>query len=83
MRSLGKFRKEIRGWLEENCPASIRAPMQEEELPLPGRHATYKNPDTKLWMDRCAEQGYTAPSWPSEYPRKKTVRGLTLYENSS
>ena len=27
----------------------------------------YKNPDTKLWMDRCAEQGYTTPTWPKEY----------------
>jgi alkylation response protein AidB-like acyl-CoA dehydrogenase len=41
--------------------------MREEEFPAPGRQATYNNPDTKLWMDRCAERGYTAPSWPTEY----------------
>ena len=67
MRDLESFRQEIRSWLEENCPASMRTPMREDEFPAPGRHATYKNPDTKLWMDRCAERGYTAPSWPTEY----------------
>lgn len=67
MRNLYQFRQQIRNWLEDNCPASMRTPMPEGEFPAPGRRATYKNPDTKLWMDRCAEQGYTAPSWPTEY----------------
>ena len=67
MSGLEEFRSELRGWLEENCPASMRAPMVEEEMPGGGLRTVYKNPDTKLWMDRCAEKGFTAPSWPKEY----------------
>lgn len=67
MNDLESFRLEVRRWLQENCPASMRTPMREDEFPAPGRHATYKNPDTKLWMDRCADRGFTAPSWPVEY----------------
>ena len=25
------------------------------------------NPDTKVWMDRMAARGWTAPEWPAEY----------------
>ena len=66
MSSLEDFRSEVRVWLEENCPQSMRTPMAEEEMPGGGLRAVYKNPDTKLWMDRCAEKGYTAPTWPKE-----------------
>ena len=41
--------------------------MPDDEFPVPGRRAIYKNSDTKVWMDRCAEKGYTAVSWPREY----------------
>jgi alkylation response protein AidB-like acyl-CoA dehydrogenase len=27
----------------------------------------WKNPDAKLWLDRMAERGWTAPMWPKEY----------------
>lgn len=67
MTSTNAFREEVRGWLEDNCPASIRTPMVADEYPGGGRTAEYKNADTKLWMDRCAERGYTVPSWPKEY----------------
>lgn len=65
--SLQNYREETRGWLEENCPASMRTPMSLDEHPGGGKRATYNNPDTKLWMDRCAERGFTAPTWPKEY----------------
>ncbi|MCZ6890125.1 MAG: acyl-CoA dehydrogenase family protein [Gammaproteobacteria bacterium] len=61
------FREEARDWLEENCPASIRTPTPEDEFPSGGRRATFKNPDTKVWMDRMASRGWTAPTWPTEY----------------
>ena len=67
MNSSNAFREEVRGWLEDNCPASMRTPMVADEYPGGGRRAQYKNADTKLWMDRCAERGYTVPSWPKEY----------------
>ena len=65
--SIEAFREEVRSWLEVNCPASMRTPMPADEYPGGGRRAAFKNPETKLWMDRCAEKGYTAPTWPSEY----------------
>ena len=42
MSGLEEFRSELRGWLEENCPASMRAPMVEEEMPGGGLRAVYK-----------------------------------------
>ncbi len=67
MSSLESFRDEARGWLEENCPASMRTPMPADEYPGGGREASYANPDTKVWMDRCAERGFSVPTWPKEY----------------
>ena len=67
MSDLAAFREELRGWLEENCPASMRTPMPADESPGGGRRAVYKNPDTKVWMDRMAERGFTVPMWPKEY----------------
>ncbi len=67
MSDIGAFREEVRGWLEENCPASIRTAMPADEYPGGGRRASYKNPDTKLWLDRMAERGFTVPMWPKEY----------------
>lgn len=67
MEALEQFREDTRAWLEENCPASMRTPMPEREMPWGGRNASFPNPDTKLWMDRMAERGWTAPTWPKEY----------------
>ena len=61
------FRLEIRGWLETNCPESMRTPMPQDEMPSGGKKTHYKNPDTKRWMDLCAERGLTAPTWPVQY----------------
>jgi alkylation response protein AidB-like acyl-CoA dehydrogenase len=74
---LNAFREEVRGWLEENCPASMRTPMPADESPGGGRRAVFKNPDTKVWMDRMAERGFTVPMWPKEYGGA----GLTKEEN--
>ena len=65
--SLDSFREETQSWLEANYPASMRTPMPLQEIPGGGRRATYKNPDTKVWMDLCAAKGFTAPTWPKEY----------------
>ncbi|MEZ5549648.1 MAG: acyl-CoA dehydrogenase family protein [Pseudomonadales bacterium] len=67
MKGVDAFRKEVRGWLAENCPASMRTPMPADETPGGGRRARFKNPDTKLWMDRMAERGFIVPMWPKEY----------------
>jgi len=65
--SLEAFREETRAWLEENCPPSMRTPMAPDEFPAGGRKVKYRNPETKLWLDRCAERGFTVPTWPKEY----------------
>jgi len=67
MTDLDKFRAETRAWLEENCPESMRTPMPERETPWGGRNADFPNPDTKIWLDRMASRGWTAPEWPAEY----------------
>ena len=58
------FRAETREWLEANCPESMRT---LGGVPDGGKRAKYANPDTKLWLDRMAELGWTAPRWPKEY----------------
>ena len=58
------FRAEARDWLEENCPPTMR---RAGGYTAGGRKARYANPETKLWLDRMAERGWTAPHWPKEY----------------
>lgn len=67
MQHLEKFRQSTREWLEANCPASMRTAMVQDEVVWGGRHATYKNPESKLWLDRMAAKGWTCPTWPREY----------------
>jgi acyl-CoA dehydrogenase len=67
MQSLDAFRAETRAWLEANCPASMRTPMPEDEVVWGGRRASFKNPDSKLWLERMAARGWTVPTWPKQY----------------
>ncbi len=64
---LDRFRNEVRAWLNENCPASMRTPMAESETVWGGRSEAFKNPESKLWLERMGEKGWTAPTWPKEY----------------
>jgi acyl-CoA dehydrogenase len=64
---LETFRAETRAWLEANCPASMRTPMPENETVWGGRNAQFKNPDSKVWLERMADKGWTTPTWPQEY----------------
>ena len=70
-----EFRLEAREWLSANCPESMRRGLGG--YTAGGRKATYANPDTKLWLDRMAERGWTAPTWPKGYGGG----GLTNAEN--
>lgn len=68
MADLEKFRRETRAWLEANCPESMRTPMTEEgDACWGGRKFKFKNEDQRLWLERMAERGWTAPEWPTEY----------------
>ncbi len=64
---MDEFRQEIRDWLEAQCPPSMRTPMSADEHPGAGRRARFKNPETKLWLERMAARGFTVPTWPREY----------------
>lgn len=61
------FRKEIREWLEENCPPEMRKPMKDDEIVWGGKREKFKNPASKTWLEAMGERGYTAPRWPKEY----------------
>ena len=66
--NLEAFRAETRAWLEENCPPSMRTPFaSEDEIVWGGRNAKFFSNDAKLWLERMAERGWTAPIWPKEY----------------
>lgn len=68
MADLETFRAETRAWLEANCPAECRGPLEsEEDRVWGGRKAVFKTPAHKLWLDRMAARGWTAPEWPTEY----------------
>jgi alkylation response protein AidB-like acyl-CoA dehydrogenase len=64
---LDVFRREARAWLEENCPASMRTDMPEQEIVWGGRRQVWFHSEAKLWMERMAERGWTIPHWPKEY----------------
>lgn len=65
--ALAQFRTETRAWLEENCPASMRTATPEEEVIWGGRGQQWVNPESKVWMERMAEKGWTVPRWPEPY----------------
>ncbi len=67
MSDLKNFRSEVRSWLLENCPESMRTPMSEAETVWGGRKQSFSNPDSKVWLERMAERGWTCPMWPEEY----------------
>ncbi len=65
--SLSTFRADTREWLAANCPDSMRGSAAEDEIVGGGTRQTYANPEAKLWLDRMAAKGWTAPTWPTEY----------------
>ena len=54
MQALEKFQKNTREWLQANCPESMRTAMVADEVVWGGRNARFKNPDSKLWLERMA-----------------------------
>jgi alkylation response protein AidB-like acyl-CoA dehydrogenase len=66
---LEAFRTEVRDWLSANYPAELRDPKAEldEEAIWGGRKYLTSTDPQKLWINRMAERGWTAPTWPREY----------------
>ena len=68
MSDLETFRAETRAWLEANCPAEVRGPIESEaDVIWGGRNAVFKTPAHRQWLERMAERGWTAPEWPRAY----------------
>ncbi|MBP78787.1 MAG: acyl-CoA dehydrogenase [Deltaproteobacteria bacterium] len=67
MVQLSAFRTEVRSWLETNCPKSMRLPAVQDEVVWGGRNFQFKNPDSKIWLERMADKGWTCPTWPEEF----------------
>ena len=58
-----QFRSAVRDWLTEFCPEWARG---AGNVSAGGR----KHPpsgDAALWLNRCAERGFTVPTWPEQY----------------
>ena len=67
MEQLESFRKEVKTWLEENCPPSMRSGSEADANSVTdevwgGRNAVYKNPDSKIWLDKMGAKGWTMPT---------------------
>jgi alkylation response protein AidB-like acyl-CoA dehydrogenase len=68
MIDIDTFRSETRAWLAENCPPAMRLPLEDDEDRCwGGRNWKFKSEDQKRWLERMAERGWTAPTWPKEY----------------
>ena len=66
--ALARFRAEVRDWLEANCPPSMRTPFAgEHEWVWGGRRARFPSDEARLWLERMAARGWTAPTWPRRY----------------
>jgi alkylation response protein AidB-like acyl-CoA dehydrogenase len=61
--NLETFRQDAREWLDANCPPSMRGRAVHFEDAI----EAYSTPDARLWLERAAERGWTAPTWPKEY----------------
>ena len=58
------FRASTRAWLDENCPPGARGPG---EVPNGSTKIEIQDADTRLWLERMIEKGWTVPAWPKEY----------------
>ncbi|MDE2579586.1 MAG: acyl-CoA dehydrogenase family protein [Hyphomicrobiales bacterium] len=69
MDQLDAFRAETRAWLEANCPAEMRKPFEDEEAERcwGGRNFKFFSEAQRVWLERMAARGWTAPDWPSDY----------------
>ena len=68
MNQSDSFRLEVRDWLEANCPESMRSPIRSEaDVCWGGRNFEFRSDDQRQWLERMAQKGWTAPTWPRQY----------------
>ena len=61
---LEQFREEVRVWLGDNCPESVK---QQAEGFGGSEQERLSKEDFSRWFDACYERGWTVPGWPKEY----------------
>jgi acyl-CoA dehydrogenase len=62
------FRTEVRAWLAENCPPSMRTPCtNKEEETWGGRKPVFFSEDARLWFERMVAKSWIVPDWPTKY----------------
>jgi alkylation response protein AidB-like acyl-CoA dehydrogenase len=63
MSEVAEFRRDVSAWIAENCPAGAKGPGQMAN----GSTKIELEKDVALWLERCVEKGFTAPTWPTEF----------------
>ncbi|MDB5419049.1 MAG: acyl-CoA dehydrogenase [Phenylobacterium sp.] len=65
---LEAFRSDVRSWLEANYPPELRgAEAKTDPEAVWGGRAFEGSSDPQIvWMNRMAQKGWTAPTWPKE-----------------
>ena len=64
---MGQFRIQVREWLADNCPESVRDPLLSEEQRFQGGNFPYADEEHRLWHERCLSRGLVAPAVPQVY----------------
>lgn len=62
------FRAALRAWLDQNCPQQMRDGASDEaSICWGGARWSFESEAQEQWLNRCAEQGFTVPTWPRAY----------------
>lgn len=77
MSEIDTFRLEVREWLEQNCPTSLRKRWPDPFAEFSVLRKLRKG-DSALWLEAMIQKGWTAPTWPVEYGGG----GLTKHQNA-
>lgn len=66
--SLDQFKLEVRAWLLDHCPASMRSPIHNDhDICWGGRDFKFQSDDQRQWLSAMSSRGWTAPGWPAQY----------------
>ena len=63
MSEVAEFRQEVSAWITANLPDGAKGQGQMAN----GSTKIELEKDVALWLERCVEKGYTAPTWPTEF----------------
>ena len=67
MTDIDRFRAEVRQWLLDHCPASMRTPISSAEMLWSSSHNEFLSDDQRVWFERMRDRGWFAPGWPQAY----------------